>query len=150
MVKNYMPDVAKLLGVELNEEFKLKKHAEIYKFTEEGLAYYSNGSREWRITPFTLNVLLRGEYEVEKLPWKPKDGDKYFYVCWHYFANGAIFTDSSVFKVMYETECLRVDIGNCFRTREEAEAAKYEVFKRLTGKDWAETYGKEGGNNATD
>jgi hypothetical protein len=28
--------------------------------------------------------------------------------------------------------------GNCFRTREEAEAHKYEIYEKLTGKRWEE------------
>lgn len=150
MAKNYMADVAKMLGVELGEEFEISGCGRTrYKLTEEGLSCFVIGRWE-KQEDFAFMSLLKGRYEIIKLPWKPKDGDKYFYVCWHYFANGAIFTDSSVFKVMYETECLRVDTGNCFRTKEEAEAQKYEVFKRLTGKEWNETYGKEGEDNAID
>ena len=149
MTKNYMSEVAKMLGVELGEEFKIKgRENSRYKLTEEGM--WTNGVFGWERIRMDLEMVLNGQYNIEKLPWKPKDGDKYFYVCWHYFANRAIFTSSSVFNIMSETECLRVDIGNCFRTYDEAEAQKYEVFKRLTGKDWHEIYGKEGGSNEAD
>lgn len=152
MAISRMADVAKIFGIELNEEFKLKKHAEIYKFTEEGLVYYLGDNRGWRIALVTLNGLLRGEYEIEKLPWMPKEGENYYYVSWLEEGNEwKIRAESEPeYWPAYDGDVLRVDIGNCFRTREEAEAQKYEVFKRLTGKDWHETYGKEGGNNATD
>lgn len=52
MAKNYMQDVARMLGVELGEEFKLDGRETKYKFTENGII---------------------------KLPWQPKEGDIYYY-----------------------------------------------------------------------
>ena len=150
MAKNYMADVAKLLGVEMGEEFKLENHGDIYKFTEEGLMYCLMGNLGWRIAPFVLNDTLSGKYQVIRLPWKPKPNEVYYYVGWlEACGKWTICADRTQYLTSYDNDNLRVDTGNCFRTREEAEAAKYEVFKRLTGKDWNETYGKEGGNNAT-
>ena len=40
MAKNYMADVAKMLGVELGEEFKIDGSNLIYKFFENGLSLY--------------------------------------------------------------------------------------------------------------
>ena len=45
MIKNYMNGVAKLLGVELNEEFKIGTFLNSYKLTEQGL-FFKNG-RKW-------------------------------------------------------------------------------------------------------
>ena len=151
MAKNYMADVAKLLGVELEEEFNIDSRGKtIYKLTEKGLFALSilNGWEKYE--DFLLAALLCGELTIKKLPWKPKPSEKFFYVCWHHFPSAVILTGCSDYDLFSERECMRVDTGNCFKTREEAEAQKYEVFKRLTGKDWHKTYGKEGGNNATD
>lgn len=151
MAKNYMANIAKMFGVELGEEFVLNTGYGIrYKFTHDGLAVQCEKNGVWYRARDVEEGLLLGKSEIIKLPWKPEDGDKYFYVSWHYFANRAIFTSSSVFSTMSETECLRVDIGNCFKTRDEAEAQKYEVFKRLTGKDWHESRGKGYGSNEAD
>lgn len=44
MAKNYMADVAKMLGVELGEEFKIVSPL-LYKFTEQGLFFNQNAKR---------------------------------------------------------------------------------------------------------
>ena len=69
---NYMKEVAQLLGVELGEEFKVKKEDEDkvdyrYKFTEKGLmGILSNDIRFEALN--TLLGILSGEYEIVKLP----------------------------------------------------------------------------------
>ena len=86
----------------------------------------------------------------EKLPWKPKNGDIFCYVYWERNTR----TNKWEIGIGVGTFCDRcsqhnfyADVGNCFRTRKETENQKYEIFKRLTGKDWHETYGKEGDDN---
>ena len=149
MAKNYMADVAKLLGVELNDEFELNESNAIYKLSQYGFFFKCGGS--WmRASDYLLIDIIKGEYEIKKLPWKPKPGEGYYYVGWlEACGKWTICADRTQYLMSYDNDNLRVDIGNCFKTREEAEAQKYEIFKRLTGKDWHETYGKEGGNNAT-
>ena len=69
---NHMKDVAQLLGVEIGEEFKVKKEDEDkvdyrYKFTEKGLiGILSNDIRFEALN--TLLGILSGEYEMVKLP----------------------------------------------------------------------------------
>lgn len=105
-------------------------------------------------------LAMRGHTHIVALPveFKPAEVKESFdhsqefyrYVGWlEACGKWTICADRTQYLTSYDNDNLRVDTGNCFRTREEAEAAKYEVFKRLTGKDWNETYGKEGGNNAT-
>lgn len=151
MAKNYMADVAKIFGLELEEEFNIESRGKtIYKLTEKGLFALSilNGWEKYE--DFLLAALLCGELTIKKLPWKPKKGDKYYLVYWLKNSDGwVISVTCERYDESFPSDNLRVDVGNCFKTYEEAEAAKYEVFKRLTGKDWNETYGKEGGNNAT-
>lgn len=75
-----------------------------------------------------LNVVL-GEYEIVKLPWKPKYNDLYFY--------------PSVAGKNVEEYCWEGDttdlalqlLGMCYRTREEAEEHLAEDYKKLTGKE---------------
>ena len=142
MSKNYIAEVAKMLGVELGEEFKLDKHNDIYKFTEEGLVYCLMGNLGWRTAPFTQNDLLTGKFEIKKLPWKPKENGYYYYVNWRRVGKKwVIKAFCTLFTDLAGTDNLRVAVGNCFRTYEEAEAQKYEVYKRLTGKDWSEVHG---------
>ena len=46
MVKNRMEDVAKLFGLELEEEFEIGKF-ERYKFTVNGLMFWSKNHQTW-------------------------------------------------------------------------------------------------------
>ena len=78
MTKNYMADVAKMLGVELEEEFKLDGIETKYKFTENGLYFYAPDGW-WQCSNVMLPRILRGNVEIVKLPWKPKKGDAYYY-----------------------------------------------------------------------
>lgn len=79
---NYMKDVAKLLGVEIGEKFKLKNpridktfDSVIYKLTQEGLIEYSLNVTEKRYVANTLQEILYGKLEIIKLP-KPILTDK--------------------------------------------------------------------------
>lgn len=76
MAKNYMQDVAKMLGVELEEEFKIENSSLLYKFTEQGLFFKDNEG--WNYAYDILDDLLKGDAEIEKLPWQPRKGDKYY------------------------------------------------------------------------
>lgn len=152
MAKNYMADVAKLLGVELNDEFELNESNAIYKLSQYGFFFKCGGS--WmRASDYLLIDIIKGVNTIKKLPWMPKEEEHYYYIAWRRIDNigeWKIRVETTFFTEFSALDNLRVAVGNCFRTKEDAEAQKYEVFKRLTGKDWHETYGKEGGNNAVD
>lgn len=79
---NYYKQVAEMLGVELGEEFKVSiTETFVYKITENGLRRRYQTDSEWvGSPPVTLTSLLRGDYSIVKLPWKPKEGEEY----WHY------------------------------------------------------------------
>ena len=71
--KNYMKQVAEMLGVELNEEFKLRyKDGEIgkvkYKITTKlGLQYYNKLYKQW-ISSVGLVEILSGDCTIVKIP----------------------------------------------------------------------------------
>jgi hypothetical protein len=74
---NRMEDVAKLLGVELGERFKIEfengECIDNYSIREDGL--------NWRMcNSYTklLVELLIGTVEVVKQPWTPKEGERYY------------------------------------------------------------------------
>lgn len=158
MGKNYMADVAKLLGVEPNEEFEVvipeeKEHKPIrYQFNSNQFGCWETegGNSGFHVHWNLLLMILCGQAYIKKLPWKPKNGDTYCYVFWQ----RNVRTKKWEINVSVGTYCDRypqhnfcVDSGNCFRTQKEAEIAKYDVFEKLTGKDWHETYGKGGDGN---
>lgn len=75
MAQNKMAEVAKLLGVEIGEEFNVPRCLfNPYYICESGLID-SNGTTCSQILIWILN----GELEIEKLPFEPKEFDKYYF-----------------------------------------------------------------------
>ena len=129
MAKNLIPDIAKMLGVELNEEFKVDKYDELtFKFAENMLMARADfKGAKWGITYVVLSELLGGDAEIVKLPWKPKMYEKY----WTFDKLGQkwIAVCSSWEKCPYEI--LLFDKGWVFHTKEEAQAALPKVAKEM-------------------
>ena len=63
---NYTADVAKILGVELGEEFKLSDYPETFILTERGLEFLYHG--KWSLISGSLNDLLSGRRNIIKIP----------------------------------------------------------------------------------
>ena len=78
---NHMEEVAKLLGVELEEEFRIEgTHVDyIYKISEKGLFLHCSGRDWWEEVPDTLVQMLAGmTRKIIKFPWKPQKDDTYY------------------------------------------------------------------------
>lgn len=126
---NYMEEVAKLLGVELDEEFYLEengvKRPYLYKLTMDGMPYYNEEYKMWEGMGFaTLGRILGGEISIIKqlcCPyWKPQTGELYYY-CASCYPTWDI--ESTVQSMRFNNEPIdwvHVKIGNCFKTEEEA------------------------------
>lgn len=136
MAKNLIPEIARMLGVELGEEFELKDKqnncvsTEIYKFSEDTLLYrYQDQDGYYTALSPTLYHLFRGDYEVIKLPWKPKKDEKYWGF-WYSSVNDAwlvllyTWANNPADFALYKA-------GWVYRTRAEAEAALPAVAKEL-------------------
>lgn len=79
---SHMKEVAKLLGVELEEVFRIKGEEPYFRFTEEDFES-STDTTEWTVAPSThLRDILAGEVTIVK-NWKPKVGETY-YMPWLY------------------------------------------------------------------
>ena len=88
MRKNYMAEVAKLLGVELGESFKITSDTQgdypgdyqnYYRFTENNCFETSVDGVKWETaTVIVLRDILMGGARIIKLPWKPREGEKYY------------------------------------------------------------------------
>ena len=63
---NKIEEVAKLLGVELEEEFRIGKNNR-FKFTVNGLSFWAENHQAWVHYDITEQLLL-GRYEIIKLP----------------------------------------------------------------------------------
>ena len=83
---NHMEEVAKMLGVELEEVFKVTdddsgKYHNYYKFTEKKGIEVSEDNVKWEVDTagtLVLKWLLIGVARIIKLPWKPRKGEKYY------------------------------------------------------------------------
>ena len=82
MRNNYMAEVAKLLGVELGESFKITSDTQgdypgdyqnYYRFTENNCLEISDDGVEWKTTmaAVLLKHILMGDIRIVKLPWRP-------------------------------------------------------------------------------
>ena len=117
---NNMEKVAEMLGVKLGERFKVGGGE--YYIDKDGMRN-DKGGRYAGI----LNSLLTGEYTIEKLPWKPKNGDDYFVGTMGCSASINSWRGDYFDYALYYT-------GNCFRTREEALTHAPEITEKLRKK----------------
>lgn len=128
---NYYKKIAEMLGVELEEEFKLKPSCLekpwncIYRFSKDGLENKYSDLSWVKCEKGAIDNILIGLTEVIKIPWKPKKGEAY----WHY---------SEVWSevISFEWEDCLYDFllwkaGNCFKTKEEGDAKAKEIIEKL-------------------
>ena len=133
MSKNLIPEICKMLGVELGEEFEIKGREYIFHFVDNGLiAYRADGS----VLPYENCLahfmwLINGEEEIVKLPWKPKREGTF----WTFCINGD--DDDDLLEVDWYVwhedvdDLARLKAGWVYRTKEEAEAALPKVAEEM-------------------
>ena len=126
MAKNLIPKIAKLLGVEVGEEFKVKDEDGLtYRFTDDGLKITYNGGVE--ISNISTNsafvALVEGEDEVVKLSWKPKKGETYYTFVLMVVLMGDKWVVRSSRWGGLPNEYALLDKGWVYRSQAEAEAA---------------------------
>lgn len=129
MSKNHMAEVAALLGVELGEPFKITDDTHddcqrYHRFTESAGIEISDDGIEWKTAgTVILKFLLMGDARIVKLPWKPRENERYYYPLpsdkdlW----GGTTWTDSN-----YDN--IRLNRGLVFKTIEEAVAAAEKIL----------------------
>ena len=66
-MENKMKEVAKLLGLELEEEFKIDGYSSKYKLSNNGLMLWSDNLQQW-VLYIEFNGLLTGKAQIIKLP----------------------------------------------------------------------------------
>ena len=129
---NYIAEVAQMLGVELEEVFKVTdddsgKYHNYYKFTEKKGIEVSDDNVKWEADiagTLVLEWLLIGVARIIKLPWKPQEGDRYYFPC-----------PASIEKWDYSTwserdvDYYRLNHGFVCKTMEEAIAISQEMLK---------------------
>ena len=133
MAKNLIPEICKMLGVELGEEFKIKGYEEwFYKFDNDRvLMFKHNDDVKMPVAPVSVYVaflaLLRGECEIIKLPWKPKKGEYYY----TFVLMGDKWVVRSSRWGGLPNEYALLDKGWVYSTKEEAEDALTKVAAEM-------------------
>ena len=122
-MSNKMKELAGIFGLELGEEFTINgRSSEYYPyvFTEDGLV-----DKDGDGVPIPID-LLRGVYTIEKLPFRPEEGQRYY-------TFGLCLTVISRHWTRCNYDMERKLLGIVFRT--EQEAIKYLPIykKRLEG-----------------
>lgn len=134
-MSNLMPEVLKMLGVTYGEEFKLQApDPELYKnysfyFDKDCELYIVNNlNRSTSNFSAMLHSILRGYYKIIKIPWRPKEGDKYYSI--------SLSTKSICVEIWHnETSDYALKaLDMVYRSAEEAEAHMAEDYERLTGR----------------
>ena len=128
---NYWKQFAEMLGLELEQEFILtdsygkRKDEYTYKITEDGILYQKEYDF-WILEPsITLVCLLKGLYKAVPKPWKPKNGERY----WYYSP-----LSRETFYLTREDgldDLLLWKAGNCFKTKEEAETKGKKIMEQI-------------------
>ena len=130
MAKNCMAAVAKMLGVEIGEEFIIenKDCKESVVLAMDGLHVIQPNDVLGPEHGKLLSKVLQGLYEVKKKPWEPKYKERYY-------RPNIIY--KMVSDVLWRGSALDYALkafGMIYRTKAEAEAHLAEDYERLTGK----------------
>lgn len=122
---NYMPEVLKMLGLEVGEKFNIKGfNLNPYQFDEE----YNLIDMEFYEKNRLVQDLLIGRIKIEKLPWKPKYGEKYYFIGFDGLIDSWNWTG-----VMIDHYCYNA--MNIFRTSEEiTDEIKQRILQEMKGK----------------
>ena len=130
MGKNCMAAVAKLLGVELGEEFIIenKDSKETVVLAADGFHVIQPNDVLGPDHGKLLSKVLQGLYEVKKKPWVPKYNEYYY---------SPSITQRRVMELLWldvTRDYAMKAINMVYRTKEEAEANLSKDYERLTGK----------------
>ena len=130
MAKNCMAAVAKMLGVELGEEFIIenKDRKETVVLAADGFHVIQPNNVLSPAHGKLLSKVLQGLYEVKKIPWEPQEGERYCYPS--VSAKNVDCTNWICCSFDYAMKAL----GMIYKTPEEAQAHFAENYEKLTGK----------------
>lgn len=130
---NYMGKVSEMLGVEIGEEFKIEfdngmLSIDNYILLDKGM-FCSDGDF---VSAPCIWHLIKGEYKIIKLPWKPKYRDRYY----TYYTNGEEWLIWGITWSGDVSDYARLKSGIVFRTSQEALNFLPQKYKELTGKEY--------------
>ena len=120
MSKNYIPEIAEMLGVEVGEEFRILGQEGDFKFSREELLCYSSNTN---CCESVLIGLIRGKLTIKRHPFKPIYGETYYFIDTFGDIYDETWYDNSENIAYYL-------MGNCFRSKKVAETHMDEIAKK--------------------
>lgn len=137
---NLIPVIREALGLKIEEEFQLVKsdgatYNSKYRFADnDKLQWFDPYTGCWNVSsPIMLEKIIYGQVTIKKLPFKPKEGEIYYYVG---FYDGDVIGTS--YTEWWRLNILNANSGNCYRTREEAKKHVDEWMSKVYGENWKE------------
>ena len=131
-MSNKMPKIADLLGVKLGEVFFIKEYpsdSKMYlKFTKNGLNRSLDKDSWTRAAGWVWEQIITGALKINKLPWKPREGEKY------YVPRIAIRPEDRHYCYYWDNsgvDIKRYDMGIVCKTPEEAIALTEKMLAAL-------------------
>lgn len=134
MSKNLLPEIAKMLDVEMYEKFKIEGMSSdlVFRIGVDGLEMerfdYAEDDRIW-VTLASCNFvdLLTGKAKIVKLPWRPKKGE-------NYYTFGCVSEKWEAIQQTWTNHPFDLALINkdwIYRTKAEAQAAMPAVAKEI-------------------
>lgn len=99
-------------------------------YTGFELSYADSTKQMGNSSAVMQELMFSDKMRIIKKPWKPKDGGKYWYV--RFDGNNNSIIDSSCWD-QHSFDFTKYIIGNCFKTKKEAEEHQDDIFKILKG-----------------
>lgn len=127
MGRNYVPEVSRMLGVKISEKFDILCNDGTvacygpYRFLEDRLVNFENKE----VSSGTLYRLLTGFSTIQKRPWIPSQGCKY----WIVSTSGVV--DWYIFDYNNVNDISLLAMGNCFETEETAIRNKELILSKI-------------------
>lgn len=125
---NYTKQFAEMLGVEVGEKFNvLYSNGNVTEYSpykiDEGRGIIDKG--DVPVLGCVYDWILTGEYIVQRLPWKPKDNEPYWWV--------SSFGDvcRSLFQKDDQVCLYRYEFGNVFSSKARAQQNKEIALNEL-------------------
>lgn len=127
---NLMPEVAKLLGVEIGEEFIIENtdRKETVVLAMDGFHVIQPNNVVGPDHGKLLSKVLQGLYEVKKKPWEPKYKERYYRPNIIYKRVSDVLWRGSALDYALK------ELGMIYKTPEEAQEHFAVDYERLTGK----------------
>lgn len=131
---NHIAEVAQMLGVEIGEAFKITDDTHddcqrYHRFTESAGIEISDDGIEWKKAgTVILKFLLMGDVRIVKLPWKPREGEKY------YVPRISVLPEDRHYYYYWGNSCFDIEcykMGIVCKTKEEAIALTEKMLEAI-------------------